>query len=118
MTFNPEYDQFHPTESFSETSDRKALINDLNRDDHRNVAGDANRTAHNQQLERNGTLPATRLADNHSVVDILSSSRASAEDKLKAVEQLARQGVESITLKDKNGHEHRCRIELERSGEK
>src|SRR5436190_2137070 len=58
----------------------------------------------NESLESNGVLPRTRLTDsNEEACRVLSSSQCSTTEKLRLLEDLARRGVKTITLKDNHG---------------
>lgn len=56
--------------------------------------------------------------DRNDAVELLSNPHAAAWEKLKAVEVLARQNVETINLNDANGVARTCRVELETLGRK
>ena len=97
------------------------LINRLSSDDLKGCEPllAANRERFNQQLEGNGILPATRVTDSHaSPQDVLTNPQASAQEKLRAITELGRSGVESVTLTDQDGTKRECRVELEQCGGK
>src|SRR5437868_5513005 len=69
-----------------------------------------------RQLEASGVLPEFRIADtrdnrnalDRSPADRLLDSNLAPEAKLKAVEDLARQGVRTVRVKDADGTERDC----------
>ncbi len=100
------------------TGDR-ALINTLSPTDFQARPTDA-RSAQSQNaaLEQKQVLPPTRINESQQEVSVLSDPKAGAQEKLKAVEALARSGVNSVVLTDASGHQHTCRVELEHHGSK
>lgn len=73
----------------------------------------------NAKLVKQGALPDLTLQNARAEADdLLRNPHAAAWEKLKAVEVLARSGAESVTLKDKDGTERACRVELETLGKK
>jgi hypothetical protein len=77
----------------------------------------AERQAGNQQQERNGVLPSTRVSESEAS-QVLLNPKASSQDKLRAVEALAKSGVDHVTIRDADGTTRDCRVELEKSGKK
>jgi hypothetical protein len=63
-------------------------------------------------LEKQGVIPSVSLTPK-TREDVLTDPSASAEDRLRAVEALAQSGVSQITLKEPDGRERVCRLEVE-----
>jgi hypothetical protein len=71
----------------------------------------------NQRHEQNGTLPQTRVSESEAT-SLLLNPKASSQEKLKAVEALAKAGADHVTIKDADGTTRNCRIEIENSGKR
>lgn len=63
-------------------------------------------------LENAGVIPNVTLRAK-SREDVLTDSSSSAEDRLRAVESLARSGVTEVSLKEPDGSTRVCRLEVE-----
>lgn len=83
-------------------------------------AGNKERLARQPQqekLEKAGILPDTRLNEsNNALAQTLLSDRSTAQEKLKAVETLARGGIDHLQMQDKDGTVRDLRLELEKAG--
>lgn len=67
---------------------------------------------------RAASKPNDRLRGQEHLVNTLSDTNSSAQDKLRAVEALGKAGITQLTLADKDGINRNMRIELEKSGSK
>ncbi len=70
-------------------------------------------------LKKSGTLPEVSLtsdAPDQKLMQAITRDKASATDKLKAVEELGKQGITSLSLQDKDGRTRTLRVELEPAG--
>jgi hypothetical protein len=64
------------------------------------------------------SVAGNKPSDQDSSKAVILDPKASAEDKLKAIDTLARQGVQEITLPDACGIQRVCRLEIEGTGSK
>lgn len=70
-------------------------------------------------LKKDGSLPElsiTKEAPDKKLMQVVTSDKASAEERLKAIEELGKQGITSFAFQDKNGHSRTLRVELEKAG--